>query len=269
MSLLEEIETEENREYEAFLAESLPAVDGLETIFGEALNDETLMDTWFKGPSLCRTALLPAESRFLGLTTNTTKIGEVSRCGAQTYDTGVAIDRPGGEYSYTTEVTPTPGDFNIIAPNDFRACYDEEECPEIVKPDYPDWFWGVLKDGKVSATLPNEKEKEYYGYNPTNFKGIIGLIPTLFGELPGRGRPLADLLVSEFQDHVKLTVNGKPVAKYRILNSMAILEGEDGSVFWEPSPNSDYVLEFEPFGELEGGRAATDLHLRLEGFVLY
>jgi hypothetical protein len=213
---------------------------------------------------------LPAESRFLGLTTNTTKIGEVSKCGAETYDTGVSIDRSIGgiKYSYPTEVMPTPGDFNIIAPNDFRSCYDEEECPEIVKPDYKDWFLGVLKDGKVSVTLPNEKEKEYYGYDPTNFKGIIGLIPTMFLER-SKGSPTGDLAVSDFQDHLKLTVNGKPVAKYRLFNSMAILEGEDGSVFWEPSPNSDYVLEFEPFGEVEDGRAAADLHLRLGGFVLY
>jgi hypothetical protein len=268
MSLLEEIETEENREYEAFLAEPLPEIQGQEELFGKALNDETLMDTWFKGPSLCRTPLLPAESRFLGLTTNTTKIGKVSKCGAETYDTGVSINREGGIYSYLTEVTPTPGDFNIIAPNKFRSCYDEEKCPEIVMPDYKDWFWGVLKDGKVSATLPNEKEKEYYGYDPTNFKGIIGLIPTIFPETT-RGLPIGDLNVSDFQDHLKLTVNGKPVAKYRIFNHMAILEGEDGSVFWEPSPNSDYVLEFEPSGELEDGRAAADLHLRLHGFVLY
>jgi hypothetical protein len=268
MSLLEEIETEENREYEAFLAESLPAT-GQEKVFGGALNDETLMDTWFKGPSLCRTALLPAESRFLGITTNSTKIGEVSRCGAETYDTGVATIRKDGIYSYPTEVKPTPGDFNIIAPTDFRRCYDEKECPEIVMPDYKDWFWGVLKDGKVSTTLPNEKEIEYYGYDPTNFKGIIGIISTLFGESWGKNHPLADLALSDFQDHLKLTVNGKPVAKYRVFNDMAILEGEDGSVFWEPSPNSDYVLEFEPFGELKDGRAAADLHFRLQGFVLY
>lgn len=271
--LLGDIQKEESQDYEMFLTESLPQLEeqqSIESHFGEGLTDETLLNTWFKGPSLCRTSLLPSASRFLGLTTNTTKVGDVSRCGDETYDTGVSIQRykEKKDYDYLTEVTPTPGEFNIVAPIDFRSCYKESECPEIVMPDYKDWFWGVLKDGKVSVTMPNEKEKEYYGYDPKNFKGIIGLVPTNFLETKTKDK-IGDIPIKEFQDHVKITVNGKAVAKYRLVNDMVILEDEGGSVFWEPSSNSDYFLEFEPFGEFDDGEPAADRHLRLSGFVLY
>eukprot|EP00980_Cylindrotheca_fusiformis_P001723 scaffold397_cov111-Cylindrotheca_fusiformis.AAC.1 len=237
----------------------------MELTFGPLQKDENLLDTWFKGPSMCRTSLSPAESRFLGLTTNTDKVGQIARCGEETYDTGVSIRRFRDkiDYEYLTDVTPIPGEFNIIAPIDFRKCYDKEECPEIVMPDYTDWFWGVWKDGKTSVTFPNEKEKEYYNYDPKNFQGILGLVPTQNYESKTKAMGVADIRIREFQAHIKTTVNGKAVTNYRVFNEMAILEGDGGSVYWEPSANSDYVIEFE------GDEFATAKHLRLYGFVLY
>jgi hypothetical protein len=58
------------------------------------------------------------------------------------------------------------------------------------------------------------------------------------------------------------------VAKFRFFNNMAILEDENGSIFWEPSENQDYAIEFEPHGEFDGTSAA-DHHLRLYGVVIY
>ncbi|CAJ1945090.1 unnamed protein product [Cylindrotheca closterium] len=274
-TLLSEIEEEENAEFENFI--SLPVIGkdggkGSYDMFSESLGLD-LLETWFKGPSICRTAQLPAESRFLGITTNTNKTGSVARCGEETYDTGIMIDRnqyPDTGYTYPEGIEPVPGEFSIIGWSAGRYCADEEDCPEIVQPDYPDWFWGVWKDGKTSTTFPNEKEKEYYGYDADKFKGIIGLIPTLFPEIYQKNTPYIDFKMKDFRDHVKMKVNGKSVAKYRPLLKMVILEDENGSVQWPPNENGQYILEFEAFGVMEiDNRTSAEHRLRLSGFVLY
>jgi hypothetical protein len=257
--LLEELQKEEDAEYEAFL--SKPILNG--AIDGE------LMETWFKGPSLCRQSLLPAMSRYLGLTTNTNATGDSAPCGKETYETGIPFNRKGGVYTYTSNRTPTPGEFNLMAPNDFRSRFSEEECPVTIMPDYKDWFMAPWKDGKASITFPNEREKAHYGYEHGKFKGILGLISTLFNENLKNVKGHQDIDIQQFPAHVRMTVNGKPVKKYRIFKRMAILEDEHGSVYWEPSANSDYVLEFRPVGTMDDGIAAAEKHFRLQGFVLY
>jgi len=274
-TLLSTVEKEENDEFENFI--SLPVIgkDGGKKEyedFAKAL-DPALLETWFKGPSICRTGLLPSESRYLGITTNTDKTGGPARCGEETYDIGTLITRnklPNLKYNITGGVEPVPGEFALTGWQGGRFCKDKEDCPDIVSPDYTDWFWGVWKDGKASMTFPNEKEKDYYGYDADKFKGILGLIPTLFKESYARKTPPVDFSIGDFQDHIKMTVNGKPVAKYRLFMAMAILEDENGSVQWPPNENGQYVLEFEAFGVMEASnRTALEQHLRLSGFVLY
>ena len=70
-------------------------------------------------------------------------------------------------------------------------------------------------------------------------------------------------------EHVKMTVNGKPVGNYRYFTGMMILEDENGGIYWEPSAdNQDYLLEFQVFGEIDGQPAAL-YHLRFYGVVVY
>lgn len=276
-SLLADVEDEENAEFENFLSLPVIGTDGGKggyTEFSAAL-DPTLLDTWFKGPSICRTSLLPAESRYLGLTTNTSKTGTVARYGEETYDTGILVERteyPELSYTFPEGVEPVPGEFNVIGRVENRVSMKNEDCPEIIKPDYPDWFWGVWKDGKTSTIFPNEKEMEHYGYDADKFKGIIGLIPTMYSESYKRKTPSIDFALNRLQENVKMTVNGKPVAKYRMFAGMAIIEDENGSVQWPQNENGQYVLEFEAFGVVDGSdnnRTALEHHLRFSGFVLY
>lgn len=276
VKLLSELEEEEKADYENFISHPIIGQElGIyEKNFGVALDSPALLETWFKGPSICRTGLLPSQSRFLGITTNSYKIGDVARCGEETYDIGTIVDRnawPDLGYTIQRGPEPVPGEFNLMGWTGVRYCVDKEQCPYIVKPDYPDYFWGVLKDGKTSVTFPNEREKEYYGYDAEKFKGIIGLIPPLMGESYGKGpNKQADFSIEDLKDHAKISVNGKPVAKLREFISMVILEDENGSVFWPPNENDQYVFEFEPFGFIESrGRDATEQRIRLSGFVLY
>lgn len=273
-TLLTELEEEENADFENFISQPViePKPAFFDGSFRKAL-DSDLMETWFKGPSICRTGYLPSESRFLGITTNSDKTGSVARCGEETFDIGTIISRapyPDFNYTYVRGNELVPGEFNIVGWEGARYCVDVEECPEIVSPDSSDWLYGDLKDGKTSLTLPNEKEKEYYSYDGEKFKGIIAFIATVWPESYKKRTPPADFSFEQLQNYSKTTVNGKPVAKWREFAAMAILEDENGSVFWPANENGQYVIEFEPFGFIESiDRFAADQHIRFAGVVLY
>lgn len=294
-TLFQELQNEEDEEFKAFLSVPVRSKFGsndlnrfgeFEDRFGE-LGDE--LDNWFKGPSLCRTALLPSMTRYLGLATNSGKVGGSARCDEVEYDKGVFFDRDKGMYSYPNG-PPPEGQISILSPNDFRDCFSFDVCSEIVMPDYKDWFYGNWTNGPVSITFPNEKEREYYGYEPGKYKGILGLVSTVsfvcdcsriqeethlpcffvFAQIfteNAAGKQL-DFKTEEWQAHVNAKVNGKKVTKWRTFNRMAILEGANG-LYWEPSANHDYTFEFSPKETLKDGWSAKEFHFRLQGFVLF
>ena len=76
-TLLEELENEENLEYENFLKKPLNGREEwqIDKTYGTALDSEELMEMWFRGPSICRTSLLPSETRYLGISENSEKTG--------------------------------------------------------------------------------------------------------------------------------------------------------------------------------------------------
>ncbi|CAJ1962080.1 unnamed protein product [Cylindrotheca closterium] len=265
-TLFQELQKEEDDEFKAFL--SVPIKENFnneEMIqrFGE-LGDE--LDTWFKGPSICRTSLLPSMTRYLGLALNSDKIGGSARCNEVEYENGVPFNRLNGMYTYP-DGPPPEGEVAILSPIDFRQCSPLRTCSEIVMPDYKDWFYGNWTNGPVSITFPNEKEREHYGYEPGKFKGILGLVSTIFPEAAADGTRF-DFPYSSWPEHVDAKVNGIPVTNWRLFNRMAILEGADG-IYWKPTANNDYKIEFSPKGVTKDGRAASEKHLRLQGFVLY
>lgn len=178
-TLLQDLQKEEDDDFEKFFSLPLNNVtnDGkaMKQRYGDPLGDE--IENWFKGPSICRTSLLPSMTRYLGISTNSDEVGGSARCGEETYDTGIPFDRRDGVYTYTSNSTPPPGEFSMMAPNDFRDC--KPGCSKIVMPDYKDWYMGNWTLGSATLTFPNEKEKEFYGYDPKKFKGILAIIPTV------------------------------------------------------------------------------------------
>lgn len=268
---LDELQKEENKEYEDFLAKPLPTEEvKFEKEFAEVMQIEGLLDTIFKEPNVCRTSLAPSQTRYLGISTNSDKVGGPSEGWLETYDLGIPLHTADGVYSWEANMEPVPGVVQQTSKVQDRQTSIEwqKECPAVTMPDYKDWLYGPLKDGKTALIFPNEKEKSYYGYSSSTFKGIIGLVPSIWTENHCKKCPITDIKLNSFPEHVKTTVNGKRVAKFRYFNYMAILEDESGSIFWEPSENEDYVIEFEPHGEFDGSPAA-DHHLRLYGAVVY
>lgn len=217
--------------------------------------------------SVCRTSLIPSQTRFLGISTNSDKVAPGPQPGwAETYDIGVPLHIDEGKYVYDEGHEPILGIVQQTSKIDLRLRDAEfrKYCSQITMPDYKDWLYGPLKDGKTTMLFPNEKEKSYYGYDPSSFKGYLGLVPPLFSETKGIG----DISIKNFETNVRITVNGKKVGKYHLVNDLLMLEDENGSFKWEPSANNDYAIEFEPYGEIDGTPAA-DKHLRLYGAVVY
>ncbi|CAJ1962078.1 unnamed protein product [Cylindrotheca closterium] len=276
MTVLQDLQKEEDLAYKNFFTIPVqdtltPGIDRKGKLIGtlterfiEPLGEE--MEYFFKGPSICRTALLPSMTRYLGIATNSDKVGGSARCGEETYDLGIPFDRNNGVYTYTSNRTVPPGEWAIMSPNDMRSCNDD--CSDVVMPDYKDWYMGNWSSGSASITFPNKKEKEYYAYSPEKFKGILALMTTFYQETTGRkqNKRKYDIAGENFQENVLMTVNGEPVKKYRSVDGLLILEGPDG-IYWKPSKNNDYVMEFKPKGKIDG-KDAIEMHLRLSGFLV-
>lgn len=263
--LREELQAAEDEEFEAFKAR--PVFDAIrfnESRYATIYNITELFQTFFKGESVCRTSLVPSQTRYLGISTNSDKVGGPQPGWAETYDVGVPLHIVKGVYTYVDGQEPIPGIVQQTAKIDLRLDSPEwrKECTQVTMPDYKDWLYGPLQDGKTTMVFPNEKERAYYGYDPSKFKGFLGLVPTLFGE---HGH---DIPIGNFETNVRVTVNGKKVGKFHLVNSMVMLEDESGSLKWQPNENNEYVFEFEPFGEIDGVPAA-EKHLRLYGAVVY
>lgn len=273
-TLLRELQGEENADYEEFLSKPL-----IDLLWGEeqytvlGLPNETLFETWFKGPSICRSSYLPSESRYLGITTDSDKVGGPAILGQETYDIGFTVANIGsdGNYSFVGEDVPQPGVFSLLNNGIERSGWNNREawgaeCPELIMPDYKDFFYAPLLDGKASIIFPSEKEKAYYGYDPLNFKGIISLVLPLQVEPGCKECHSHDLALGEFTEgKVKVTINSKPVTTFRVVRKTAmILEGDGGNVYWEPDANGkNYKIEFEVAAEV------AQYHLRLGTIILY
>lgn len=295
-SLLEELEAEESKLFEQFLETPIDSYFLSSSDNFTSVRGTDFLHHAYTGPSICRTSMLPAESRFLGITTDTNKVGEISLIGTETYDVGTYMDKDmeaghegkyvfydleehEGKYEFKqTDKNLVPGEVSIMAPRSFRNVGCDEE---IVMPDYKDWFYAPWNDaGKAFWKFPNKRERDYYGYDPEKLKGIIGLLFHAYPENYKAPRHMvsnADFTPSQFREQVRMKVNGEPVTSYRSISfgarEMLFLEKQDGDVYWQPSETSEYILEFEahgsgPFPPDNRIEPATKRHLRLYGIVL-
>mmetsp|Transcript_27569 Transcript_27569/g.67041 ORF Transcript_27569/g.67041 Transcript_27569/m.67041 type:complete len:747 (-) Transcript_27569:31-2271(-) len=270
--LLADLQEQEDADFKLFMES--PLLDVLSTAY-ETLGEKTdpLYETWFRGPSICRTSYLPSQSRFLGLMTDSGKTGNVAIYTHEIYDTGdfEASGRDAnGSFVYLDDATPPAGKFSLVANKEERAGFKdikshEAECPAIVMPDYKDVFYAPVLDGKASFTFPNKKEKEYYGYDPKLFKGVIALMLPLFEIKCKKCTHSYDLTLADFLEHnVTMTVNSKPVKSIRVVRGKAmILQGDNENPYWEPAlQTEDYTIEFQVVPD------AAQYNMRLTHFIL-
>ena len=122
-------------------------------------------DTMFRGRSICHTALLPSQTRYLGYLLykdgNDLQVGGPAPLGNETYDVGEPF--PGTDYEKREESS-----LRLVRSH----VPDQNSCPVTLHPDYKDYFYAQELDGWSKLRWPNKAEKESYSYDTNNFKGL-------------------------------------------------------------------------------------------------
>ena len=253
--LLDVLRKQEDSMHERLLSNELPVP--VSAIYqpkdGTPPDPSIDLEVIWRGPSLCRTGRLPAQSRFLGYTTNTAKVGYIAIRGFEEYDTGIPFEN-------ATSPDVARDGFMVLShygPEWDRA---REECDVLLTPDHKDFFLAHYNHSLVKVSLPNEKERFAYKYDPSSYKGLIVIV---FSQCEyGRCRD-GDLGPNDYAERkFVMTVNGKNVTELTSAGFDAfILRGEHG-FYWQAQTNDGtFEVSFEVLEE--GG------WIRLSSIILF
>ena len=203
-----------------------------------------------KGKSMCHTARLPSQTRYLGILTNTSEVGQPAPFGEETYFVGT-------DKKQASWVATENGEMRLV----FEIKKErEEKCTgHIVKPDYPDYFYTNHLDGWTSLKFPNEAEKEFYRYNPRDHAGIIIMH---FRKCDWNKCPKNYLTFEDYaEEHWEMKLNGQRVTKLITIDDRStLLQGENGFHF-DPDENGQYQIEIKVNKQ--------DGYVEFASFVLY
>ena len=203
----------------------------------------------WQGPSICRTGRTPAQSRFLGYTTNTDKVGGISVHDSETYDVGITI---GEARKANTSVGFMP---LVYEPGGG----ERQTCEVLLKPDYKDFFYANKAYGLSKLSFPNEKERKAYGYDPSHHKGLIVIVFAAcdWGKCQKGELRAEDHSSGKFE----VSVNGKPVTEMLSAGFEAwILKGDEG-LYWQPNPSGVFDVGFLV--------KEDDGYVRISSIILY
>jgi hypothetical protein len=253
--LLDILRNEESSSHERLLSTALPVP--VSTIYlskDNAPPDPSLeLEVFWKGPSLCRTARLPAQSRYLGYTTDTTKLGNIAIRGFEEYDTGIPIEN-------ATSPDVTKDGFMVLSHYDFTKDRARHPCDVLLTPDHKDFFLAHYNHSLVKLSIPNRKERLAYSYDPSKYKGLIVIV---FSQCEYNVCVQGDLAHDAFAEgKFEMTVNGEKVTELTSAGFDAfILKGKDG-FYWQPdSKDGTFDVTFQVL--VEGG------FVRLSSIILF
>ncbi len=228
-TLLCNLQTEENIEYQKFLKSDLPPLPGegfLESIWWELLNKANV-SVFFHSPSICHMAWLPAETRYLGILTESDCIG------IHDYYKGVPKN--------VADQLEVKDGSEVSMP----LVYDPAECQSCeveLNRDFKDFFFASNKMGWSRITIPNKAEVRAYGLDyPEKFK-YQGLLMMCLKICDWGMCPAGDMQLESIQrGQVKFTVNGVPVTNVTKFVDCGVLRGKHGH-YWKPNDNSQYKI---------------------------
>jgi hypothetical protein len=226
---LRELKMLEDHEYEAF-AKSEPTEfhDGMIKDGAENLEGLNLTSLLYMRRAYCHTARLPAETRFLGILTESSQVGFFH------YDKGVSVKRAGMETNNSTRM---------------RLAFQDSErqdCEVPLNVDYKDFFYVGEPEGAKSLVLPNDAEIRAYGMSQP-LVGIIGFTLAMadYSRYPTGYLRDSHLETGEWE----MSVNGIPVTgRVRVAPTGApagdavFVRHKDG---WHFPPNEDGRFEIQ------------------------
>lgn len=202
-SLIEEEDGDYLNYYQGSLGKRVPR------LIPETGSDGLDLDLVFKGRSVCHTALLPAETRFRGILTESTQIGFTS------YDKGIG----------RRKADASPNDSDLA-----RLVYDvdaRQQCPVELNVDYKDYFFVRFEEGRKKIVLPNDTERKIYG-GSSPLSGVVGISLATCSW----GNCLAeDVREDSILSRLVMNVNGVEVTSTLVVAGTMFLRHEDGFQF--------------------------------------
>lgn len=196
-SKFQQLKAEEDKDYENFFQSAVPP--STKKKFTTELSDDLDSLAFFRNRAMCRTALLPSESRFKGYLEGNATAGA--------FDPGVPLSR----------INKEPAEGKL------RIAFDEKDrqdwCPVTLKIDHKDHFYANENDGWVSLTFPNEAELKAYGpFDDSRGIVMICFVMCDWGKCPQGDRNIDALNKGDLQ----ITINDAAVT------SLTVIEGDCG-----------------------------------------
>jgi hypothetical protein len=224
-ALLKELQKQQNDEYQLFEQGPIPekAVELLGKGNGKdtpTLPPDLDMRAIYRGPNICHTARLPAETRHLGILTESSEKGFYDYFKGEPYRNANAING----------LTPL-----VYDPNERQAC-----APHL-NMDYKDWFHYHGDWSKV--IVPNAREKQVYGTTTSAGQAMKGYIAMCFVACPFNKCPADSVNDDALTDNrAEIRVNHKAVTELTQFGiDCVFLKGEQGHV-WKPDANGQFEV---------------------------
>ncbi len=226
--LLKELKVLEDSDYDNFFKAELPdSLFGFNDVqFGDMdrLFAELNRSIFYRSPAICHTALLPAETRYLGHLTESEKTGLLD------YDKG--FDRDEVDANPPAEKDKSP--MKLVFDKGFR-----QTCPVPLTIDFKDYFYTSHMDGWTTLTIPNDAEAKAYRYDSSKIHGVL-LVCLGYCDW-GRCREGEIKWSDAAQGNATFEVNGDPVTALFKFDHCVLLEGQRG-LRWTPNSEGKFVV---------------------------
>jgi hypothetical protein len=227
--MLDHYQNKDNEDYEKFLNTPLANnTPWLSEFWNENITkagvDASLL---FQKPTFCRTALLPAESRYKGI------MFDKHEDGSYLYD----------NYEFGVK-REDANKRNATGKSTMQLTYDEKvNCPILSAIDYKDYYLVTENDGESTLTIPNKAEQKVYLEGSTS--GLQGLIMLSLTKCDWGKCPEGDMKEDQVNGgNITLTVNDEKVVEmvpFEKGNSALLLRHKEG-YFWKTNDRGQYDL---------------------------
>jgi hypothetical protein len=141
VALLEELQSQANKDHEKWMSSDIPPTV-LESL---SISDEIDPNLLLRGVNYCHTAVLPSDTRYKGILTETNMTGMFG------FEEAMLRSDAEADTSYTGEMMRLVQDYN------------REHCERVTRVDYKDFFFLNYADGLKKMIVPNDREFEHYG----------------------------------------------------------------------------------------------------------
>lgn len=192
----------------------------------ELLNELTNASVFFTEPSVCHTARLPSQQRYLGILT------ETKETGVSDYFKGISMAEARNISSEVNSEIQMP------------LVYVESErqtCEVELNRDYKDFFYSSSNMGWTTLTFPNGEEKRAYMKENQKLRGIIVVC---LGSCDWGKCEAGDMRKEAlFDGRPLLQVNGQPVTNATdLIEDCMVLRGKQGH-YWQPNDSGQYIIK--------------------------